>query len=183
MGIIESLLTAISLCADCLAVSLCSSITIKNINWKNVGIVALSFAIIQALLLLVGYLFGNALSGLVSKVSHIIGFVLLLYVGISMIVEGFRGKEEVRDLNGARNIILGGIATSIDALAVGGARSLEGGDRAGMLSLFISVFIVTLVSVLAGILSGNALGRSFGRWAEITGGTVLLGMGVAMMVL
>lgn len=53
MGIIESLLTAISLCADCFAVSLCSSITIKNINWKNVGIVALSFAIIQALLLLV----------------------------------------------------------------------------------------------------------------------------------
>ena len=100
-----------------------------------------------------------------------------------MLIEAIKNNEEAKDLNGWRNIIIGGIATSIDALAVGGARSLEGGDRAGMLSLFISVFIVTLVSVLAGILSGNALGRSFGRWAEITGGTVLLGMGVAMMVL
>ena len=51
---------------------------------------------------------------------------MLLYVGISMIVEGFRGKEEVRDLNGARNIILGGIATSIDALAVGVSESMAG---------------------------------------------------------
>lgn len=173
MGIIESLLTAISLCADCFAVSLCSSITIKNINWKNVGIVALSFAIIQALLLLVGYLFGNALSGLVSKVSHIIGFVLLLYVGISMIVEGFRGKEEVRDLNGARNIILGGIATSIDALAVGVSESMAGQTTAGFLPLFIAVFAVTFISVVAGIFGGRTLGRRFGRAAEIAGGTVL----------
>ena len=145
--------------------------------------ISLSFAVIQSGLLLVGWLCGSLLAGIAGKIAHIIGGLLLVYVGASMLIEAIKNNEEAKDLNGWRNIIIGGIATSIDALAVGGARSLEGGDRAGMLSLFISVFIVTLVSVLAGILSGNALGRSFGRWAEITGGTVLLGMGVAMMVL
>lgn len=173
MGIIESLLTAVSLCADCFAVSLCSSVTIKSISGKNVSIVALSFAVIQALLLLAGFLFGNMLSGLVTAVSHIIGFVLLLYVGVSMIVEGVRGKEDVHDLNGARNILLGGIATSIDALAVGVSQSITGVTATAFLPLFASVFVVTFLSVVAGIIGGRTLGKRFGRIAEIAGGTVL----------
>lgn len=184
MTILESIVTAVCLCADCFSVALCSSVTLKEKPGAGqLSKISLSFAVIQSGLLLVGWLCGSLLAGIAGKIAHIIGGLLLVYVGASMLIEAIKNNEEAKDLNGWRNIIVGGIATSIDALAVGGARSLEGGDRAGMLSLFISVFIVTLVSVLAGILSGNALGRSFGRWAEITGGTVLLGMGVAMMVL
>lgn len=184
MTILESIITAVCLCADCFSVSLCSSVTLKQKpGAAQLAKISLSFAVIQSGLLLLGWLCGSLLAGIAGKIAHIIGGLLLVYVGASMLIEAIKNDVQAKDLNGWRNIIIGGIATSIDALAVGGARSLEGGDRDGMLSLFISVFIVTLVSVIAGILSGNALGRNFGRWAEITGGTVLLGMGVAMMVL
>lgn len=179
MGILESVLTAVSLCADCFAVSLCSSVTLKKIEWKSVLKVAVVFAAIQSGLLLSGYLAGGLLAGAVHTVSHIIGCALLLYVGGSMLLEGIRGKGEERNLNGLKNIVMGGIATSIDALAVGAARSMVEGPTIAPLA--ISVAIVTLISVIAGILGGKTIGLKFGRIAEIAGGAVLAGIGISFL--
>jgi len=181
MGIAESVLLAVSLCADCFAVSLCSSVTLRSIRWKEISRVALAFAVIQSLLLLLGWAFGNLFVGLISKISHIVGFLLLLYVGGSMLIEGIKGEDEVKDLNGWKNVILGGIATSIDALAVGVAQSMAGQDWIGFAPLLASVFAVTAISVIAGIWGGKTLGSKFGRWAEIAGGIVLLGIGVSIL--
>lgn len=182
MGIVESILIAISLCADCLAVSLCSSVTIRKINWRAVLRVAVAFAIIQSGLLLTGWLFGNLFVGLIERISHILGFLLLLYVGGSMFIEGIRNKQEIRDLNGLKNVIIGGVATSIDALAVGVAQSMSGQTWPGFAPLLVSVFIVTAISVICGIRGGKALGSRFGRWAEIIGGLVLIGIGVSLLL-
>ena len=182
MKILEAILVAVSLCADCLAVSLCSGVTLRDVRWKRVLGVALSFAIIQAGLLTVGWAFGHLFVGFVEKASHVIGFLLLLYVGGSMLIEGIKGKEEVRNLDGLRNVIIGGVATSIDALAVGVAQSMEDVSFAGFLPLLVSVFVVTALSVIIGLRGGSAVGRRFGRWAEITGGLVLIGIGVSVLL-
>ena len=173
---------AISLCADCFAVSVCSSVTLKKIQWKSVLKVALAFAVIQTGPLLAGWAFGNLFVGLISKISHIIGFLLLLYVGGSMLIEGIRGDEQAKDLNGWKNIILGGVATSIDALAVGVAQSMAGQSRSGFLPLLIAVFIVTALTVIVGIWGGCAIGKKTGRWAEIVGGIVLIAIGVSILL-
>ena len=182
MGILESILLAASLCADCFAVSLCSGVTLKEVRAKEVLRVALAFAVIQTGLLLAGWLFGSLLAGFVSRAAHIIGFLLLLYVGGSMLVEGIKGEEDVKDLNGWRNVLLGGLATSIDALAVGAAQSLAGQTGAGITPLAVSVFAITAASVVGGILGGSAIGRKAGRWAEIAGGTVLVIIGVSILL-
>jgi len=182
MGILESILTAVSLCADCFAVALCSSVTLKKIDWKDAGRVAVAFALIQTALLLIGWLFGNLFAGMVHTVSHIIGCILLLYVGGSMLLEGIRGGSEERNLNGLKNIIIGGIATSIDALAIGVAQSMgEGSGRGAIVPLAVSVAAVTLISVIAGILGGKTIGQKCGRVAEIAGGLVLAGIGISFL--
>ena len=181
MGILESILVAVSLCADCFAVSLCSGVTLGKIRARDVLRVALAFALIQAGLLLAGWLFGNLFVGLIFKISHIIGFLLLLYVGGSMLVEGIRGEQDVKDLNGWKNVVLGGVATSIDALAVGVAQSMAQQPWEGFLPLLAAVFAVTALSVAAGILGGRFIGSRFGRWAEIAGGAVLVGIGVSLL--
>ena len=181
MEILQAILVAASLCADCLAVSLCSGVTLRDVRWKRVLGVALAFAVIQAGLLAIGWAFGHLFVGFVEKASHVIGFLLLLYVGGSMLIEGIRGKEEVRNLDGLRNVIIGGIATSIDALAVGVAESMEGTGWPGFLPLLIAVFVITALSVVVGLRGGSAIGRRFGRWAEIIGGLVLIGIGVSLL--
>lgn len=182
MEIWEAILLAASLCADCLAVSLCSGVTLRSVRWREILGVALAFAVIQSGLLLAGWAFGYLFVGLVEKISHIIAFLLLLYVGGSMLIEGIKGEAEVRDLSNWRNIILGGLATSIDALAVGVAQSMDGADWPGFLPLLVSVFAITALSVVVGLRGGRAIGARFGRWAEIVGGLVLIAIGVSVLV-
>lgn len=182
MSILESVLVAVSLCADCFAVSLCSGVTLRDVRWKRVLGVAFAFALIQTGLLAIGWAFGYLFVGLVEKISHVIAFLLLLYVGGSMLVEGIRGKEEVRNLNGLYNVVMGGVATSIDALAVGVAQSMEDVSFTAFLPLLVSVFAVTALSVVAGLRGGSAIGSRFGRWAEIIGGAVLIAIGVSILL-
>lgn len=181
MGIPESLMMALALCADCFAVSMCSGVTVRESRFRETLRVALIFGIIQAGLLASGWAFGSLFVGFVRKASHIIGFLLLLYVGGSMLIEAIRGEEEIRDLNGLKNVIIGGIATSIDALAVGVAQCMADTDFAGMVPLTAAVFAVTILSVILGIEGGKTIGKKFGRWAEIIGGLVLIGIGVKLL--
>ena len=189
MGVWEALLIAVSLCADCFACTLCSGVTLKRVSWKTVGGIALAFAVIQAGLLWAGWEFGNLFVGFVEKASHWIGFLLLLYVGGGMLLEGLRavlGKEtdEPRRLDGFRNVVLSGVATSIDALAVGVSQSMAESMRtfSSFSVLFAAVFGVTALSVVAGLLGGKVLGRHFGHWAEIAGGLVLIGIGLSFVL-
>lgn len=178
------LLIALSLCADCFAVSLCSAVSLKSARWRPILLIALAFAFIQAGLYMLGWAFGYAFVGLIQTVSHIIGFVLLLYVGGSMLLEGIKGESQGKNLNGWRNILLGGVATSIDASAVGVSMSMSGLAAPDSAALCACVFGVTALSVCAGISIGKALGCSkrLGRVVEIVGGVVLIGIGVSILV-
>ena len=79
-------------------------------------------------------------------------------------------------------MLLGGLATSIDALAVGISQSMSGTDWSGFLPLLVAVFAITALSVVIGLRSGRAIGSRFGRWAEIFGGLILVGIGVSVLL-
>ena len=106
-----------------------------------------------------------------------------------MLLEGIRSLRgncetgSVR-LDGLRNIVLSGVATSIDALAVGVSESMVETTRAfsSIRPLFVAVFVVTALSVVAGLLGGRAIGHRFGHWAEVLGGLVLIGIGVSFLI-
>ena len=188
MGVWEALLLAVSLCADCFACTLCSGVTLRKVGPGQIAWIALAFAVIQAGLLWAGWAFGNVFVGFVEKAAHWIGFLLLLYVGGGMFLEGLRvlrGKETEtpRRLDGFRNVVLSGVATSIDALAVGVSLSMAESMRSfsSFSVLFWAVFGVTALSVVAGLLGGKVLGRHFGHWAEIGGGLILVGIGVSLL--
>ena len=114
--------------------------------------------------------------------KFLIGFALLLYIGVSMLVEGIRGEVPRRNLNGWRNVLIGGVATSLDALGIGIAQSMEDVSWSSFLPLFVSVFVVTALTVVIGLRGGSAIGTRFGRWAEVAGGIVLIGIGISFLL-
>lgn len=182
VAVIASLVFAMSLCADCFAVSVCSSVTLKRIDWKSVGFISLVFGLVQAGLLLLGYGFGDLFVGYVEKAAHWIGFLLLLYVGGSMVKEAFEKECEVRDLNGFKNIIVASVATSIDALAVGISLSMDHDSLGDMLIKGLAVFAVTVASVVVGMFCGHKIGHRFGKIAELIGGIVLIIIGMNVLL-
>ena len=182
LSIAESLLLAASLCADCFAVSTCSSVTIKDISWKSVLPIALAFGAVQTALMTSGWLFGDMFAGRIQKVASLVGFLLLLYVGGSMILEAVRYDGEVRDLNGLKNVVIGAVATSIDAFAVGVSLSMGFVPTGKMMMNLAAVFVVTILSVAGGMFGGHKIGCRFGRPAEIAGGAVLILIGLNILL-
>lgn len=178
--IIDAAVLALSLCADCFAVAVCSSLSLKKITPGSVLKTALIFAAIHVCFLLSGYFLGDLAVAYVYKISHLIGFLLLLYVGGSMLVSGFKKHTEHADFNSMRKIILGGIATSIDALAVG--VSLSMGETTRIQTQAISLFIITIAAVSIGIAWGKRIGEKAGNWAKVIGGLVLIAIGVCILI-
>jgi putative Mn2+ efflux pump MntP len=180
-SIAESLLLALSLCADCFAVSTCSSVTLDKISFKKVLPIALAFGFIQMGLMAFGWMFGGIFAERIAAAAKVIGFLLLLYVGGSMILEAVKNEAEVRDLNGIKNVVIGAVATSIDAFAVGVSLSMGFVPPVKMAINLTAVFLVTMLSVICGMFGGQKIGARFGRPAEITGGVVLILIGLNIL--
>lgn len=184
MSIVETILFGLSVCADCFAVSLCSSVKLKESQPAKTLKIALCFAVIQTGFLLCGWAFGDILAIFIDKIAKWLGLGLLLYVGGQMIYSALfcKGNEEAHDLNGLKNIILAGVATSIDALAIGSSLSLAGQTWSDTIPKAISVFICTAASVIIGIAGGRHIGHKIGHWAEGIGGIVLIGIGLSLVL-
>ena len=187
---ISAILLGISLCADCFAVSLCSSFLLPREELKKkVWTVATVFAIIQTGLLSGGWALGAFATELISehvghfeKIAHVIGFLLLLYVGGAMFLDGVRSKSDHLNLDGIKSIIIGGIATSIDATVVGLSMAMDEAKWTDIAPVAVSVLIFTALSVVVGMLSGSFIGRKLGYSARIVGGLVLIGLGANILL-
>ena len=187
---INAVLLGISLCADCFAVSLCSSFLLPREEMKKkVWTVAAVFAVIQTGLFVGGWALGTFATELISeyvghfeKVAHIIGFLLLLYVGGAMFLDGVRGKSDHLNLDGFKSIIIGGVATSIDATIVGLSLAMDQAKWTDIAPIALSVLIFTALSVVVGMFSGSFVGRKLGYSARIVGGLVLIGLGVNILL-
>ncbi len=184
MSFCETLLFGLSVCVDCFAVSLCSSVKLKDNNAAKTLRIALCFAVVQTSFLLAGWGFGDILAMFIEKIAKWIGLALLLYVGGEMIYSAFfcKCEGESHDLNGIKNILLAGIATSIDALAIGSSLSLTGQNWHDTVPQAISVFAFTALSVVLGIAGGKKIAHKTGHLAEGIGGLVLIGIGFSLVL-
>ena len=187
--ILSAILLGISLCADCFAVSLCSSVGLDAARIRErVGKVAAIFAVVQTGFFLAGWAVGRGFDVLLSgwfahfeTVSGIIGFLLLLFVGGSMVFEAWKGEETRLSLQGFWPVVLGGVATSIDALTVGLSYGIDGSLWPDIWHTSLSIAVFTALSVLVGMLFGAAIGTRFGRPARFVGGLILIALGVSML--
>ena len=91
MNIFELFILAIGLSMDAFAVSVCKGLSLGRINAKHMCIAGAWFGGFQALMPLVGYFGGRFFADKVTRYSHWVAFVLLVFLGAGMIKES---KEE-----------------------------------------------------------------------------------------
>ena len=144
----------------------------------RVGLVMGGF---QAAMPVVGWAGASLLAGYVEQFDHWIAFGLLLFIGGKMLWEALRGDGECEllSLDNWRTLALLGIATSIDALAVGITLAFLGTGIA------LPVAIIGLVSLALstlGVYLGCHVGGWLREWSPAVGGVVLVGIGVRILV-
>lgn len=182
MGFLELFLIGIGLSMDAFAVAICKGLGMERINKRDTLLLALFFGGFQALMPLTGYLLGSRFASYIERWDHWIAFVLLAFIGGNMIRESREQEEEEAKHCGSiryRELFTLAVATSIDALAVGVSFAFLGVRIAPAVTLIgCTTFVLTLV----GVWVGNLFGSRYKSRAELTGGIILILIGVKILL-
>lgn len=177
---ISTFLVAIALAMDAFSVSMTKGFTQKNLTNSQILYYGLFFGGFQAIMPILGYLCGNIIAAIVTSLAPIIGFILLLAIGLNMIRESLsRDEEEITDNFSFKEVTLLAIATSIDAFAVGITIALIN-DPILISSAIIG--IVAFVFSIIGIFIGKKIGNYVGDKFQIVGGVILILIGVKILL-
>ncbi|MCL5735740.1 MAG: manganese efflux pump MntP family protein [Actinobacteria bacterium] len=171
---------ALGLAMDAFAVSLASCCRLRRVNVGHISRLALSFGFFQFMMPVVGWLAGRGLSRWLGAIDHWVAFGLLALIGGKMLWDSLRppGGAAPDPTRGWVLLTLG-IATSIDALAVGLSLAFLN------VSIWVPSIVIGIVAAVLtaiGAVFGSRMGQRFGVWAERFGGLVLIGIGVRILL-
>ena len=190
------ILSGISLAMDAFAVSICDGMVYRNLTKGKAVIMPITFGIFQAVMPIIGFYIGMAFNQIdaFDAVDHWIAFALLFIIGGKMIYDGIkelRAKEEELKIKqfSLPEVLVQGVATSIDALFVGFSLNamLEGVDNVqawawlSVAIIGVITFIISLIGVIIGVKVGQ-LFRKKASVAEIVGGVVLIGIALKILI-
>lgn len=179
MGILDLFLIAVGLSMDAFAVSICKGLSLGKISGKHMCIAGLWFGGFQALMPLIGYFLGSFFANAITEYDHWIAFLVLAVLGVNMIREAFQEEEKLDDSMAVLTMLLLAVATSIDALAVGVTFAFL---KVAILPAVLFIGLVTFFLSAAGIKIGSVFGAKYEKKAEITGGAVLILIGVKILL-
>lgn len=185
MTLLEIFLIGIGLSMDAFAVAICKGLAMPDkVDRKGALLIALYFGVFQAVMPALGWLLGSQFARYVTQMAPWIAFVLLAWIGGSMIRECLSKEEKEEAEMGAashKELLVLAVATSIDALAVGVTFS--------MLELAVSIGAAvaligctTFVISLGGVYVGNVFGARYKSKAEFVGGAILILIGVKILL-
>ena len=176
MHILLIITIAISLSMDAFSLSLAYG----TLNLRKKDILTLS--IIVGIYHFFMPLLGNAVGSLFLKIfplqPSVIVFIVLVFIGVQMIIEGIKGQEELKNLTLIEKILFG-LAVSIDSFSVGvGLQSIS--NKYVLCACIFS--LSSLIFTYLGLLLGKKINNMVGKISTIAGGLVLIVIGFVYLL-
>lgn len=183
---INSILLGVGLAMDAFSVSLANGLNEPKMKAVRMSLIAGVFAIFQAAMPMIGWTCVHTVVQYFSAFEKFIpwiAFILLLYIGGKMLIEGIKDGDE--ESGKVKNLAFGalmiqGVATSIDALSVGFTIADYNFVMALVCALIIAA--VTFGICIAGLIIGKKVGTKLAGKANILGGVILIGIGIEIFV-
>ena len=185
MSIFEIVLMAVALSMDAFAVAICKGLSTEKVQIKHMLVVGAWFGSFQALMPFIGCTIGSAFLSYIETLDHWIAFILLAFIGGNMITEALSGEEECECTDSSlapRVMLTMAVATSIDALAAGVGMSVDLNGITQILFATLSIGLITFALSALGVKIGNVFGAKYKFLAELSGGIVLVGMGIKILL-
>lgn len=200
--ILQIVLLGIALSMDAFAVSVTDGLTYTDINKKKSFFIAGVFGFMQALMPLIGFWLveiismivgengGDSAGKIMSDVVSCVAFVLLMFIGGKMLIEGIKDikkPEEEKEYKkfSIKEVLYFGFATAIDALGTGVALH-SGLSTNYTIWLHVSIIMVITFGIsLIGLFLGNKIEKLLkGKYevTEIIGGIILIVLAIWIIV-
>ena len=184
MNSLTLIVLALGLAMDAFAVSMSNVLCFEKYDKKNMLMSSITFGIFQGIMPIIGFYLGTVFYHLISVVDHWIALILLGIIGGKMVIEGVKAlnnpeccPEETQFTT--RVLLMQGIATSIDALAVGISFA------ALSTNIYFAASVIMIITFIACIIAG-LLGKKFGAVmgdkAQIIGGVILIIIGLKTFI-
>ena len=185
--LLTSLLLGVGLAMDAFSVSLANGLNEPRMKKRKVFCIATIFAVFQALMPLIGWICVHTIVtkfAVFQKFIPFIALALLSYIGGKMLWDSIKCKKDKCDVCrkqvGASELIVQGIATSVDALSVGFVIS-----EYNLIKTLICVVIIAAVTFAictAGVFIGKKFGDYIAGKASILGGLILIFIGIEIFI-
>lgn len=180
-------LTLLSLClaADAFAVSVTNGMCSNRVTKNKAFFTGITFGFFQALMPVLGFYLGKTFSIFVHHYQHWFALFLLGAIGINMLSEAVneqrnpekRGPE--KNVFTMKNIVMQGVATSIDALAAGVSFAVL---QMNIFSASLLIGAITFICCYFGVFFGRMFGSLLGLKAKFVGGIILLAIGLKIFI-
>ena len=202
--IIQIILFGFALSMDAFAVSITDGLIYKDLNKKRIFVIALTFGLMQGIMPLAGFWIVELVKTLVGETggaefvdyfTKIVTYVssgLLLLIGSKMLIEAIKqlrkAPEEKKEvLFSYKEVFFMGIATAIDALAVGVSLHADAFvDETVWIFLHVTIIvIITFVLSLIGLFAGKQIEKLLkGKYeiSSIIGGAILISLSIWILL-
>lgn len=185
--IFNSILLGIGLAMDAFSVSLANGLNEPKMRVRRMCLVAGTYAVFQAAMPLIGWFCVHTMVEHFRAFEKFIPWIalgLLAYIGGKMLIEGIRnGGNEDENVNKKLSfgeLMIQGVATSIDALSVGFTiADYKAGMAVGAAAIIAAV---TFVICMGGLAIGKKAGTHLAGKAGVLGGIILIGIGLEIFV-
>ncbi len=188
--IANSAALGVGLAMDAFSVSLANGLHEPYMKRKRICAIAGVYAFFQYIMPMIGWVCVHTILEAFSQFRQFIPWIallLLLYIGGKMILEGLEERntdeEELaaQDRSASeKDLLIQGIATSIDALSVGftiAEYDLVMANAAGLI-----IAAVTFAICVGGLMIGRKAGTRLSCQASILGGCILIAIGIEIFV-
>lgn len=181
---INAVAFGIGLAMDAFSVSLANGLNDPGMSKSRMTLIAGTFAFFQAIMPLIGWFCIHTIFILFNSFHKFIpwiALILLSYIGIKMIYEANKPEEETEKTSlSIRDLLIQGIATSIDALSVGFTIAELPFTDAFVEALIIG--IITFFICFIGLILGKKFGIKFEKYASYLGGIILIFIGLEILI-
>ena len=186
MNYFQLIVIALILAVDATVYAFSYGLVLRQQRARAAFWLALTVGVFQAGMPLLGYWGGDVMRSVVDSWAPWIVLVVFGALGGNIIFQAWKGEEEETAPPtplGIMGLTLVGIATSIDALAVGISFACIGMDT--FRSILWPIIVIGIVSFLFSVL-GCFIGIFFGKRvnlrAELWAGIILIGIGVKILM-
>ena len=187
--LLNSLALGIGLAMDAFSVSLANGLHEPDMSRKRMTGIAAVYAFFQFAMPLIGWFCVRTMERLFSSFYRLVPWIslfLLLLIGGNMLREGLAERKHGAAPEGERprltlpQLLLQGVATSLDALSVGFTLAEYETGAAFLAALLIGA--VTFFICVGGVMIGRKAGTKLSWGASVLGGCILIAIGIEIFL-